>query len=107
MTVVGLAEKLLIVGEGPVGTFVGVKIVPVCTTSKLEGVICFSRFRSLLFQRLSGTPLMKILLPLSARIKPYFFLAFFITCSSAGLLDLWKLAVWRCGRLLDGAFGRV
>jgi hypothetical protein len=29
ITVVGFAEKLLMVGEAPVGTFAGVKIVPV------------------------------------------------------------------------------
>ena len=35
-------------------------MVPCCTTSKLEAVIFFSRLRFVLFQRLSGTPLMKI-----------------------------------------------
>src|SRR6202021_670958 len=83
-TVEGLAVKLVMVGAAPVGTFAGVKIVPVCTTSKSEAVICFRRFRSVLFQRLSGAPLMKIALPLSARINPYFFMAVRITWSSAG-----------------------
>ena len=73
LMLVGFAVKLEMVGEGPVGTFAGVKMVPCWTTSKFAAVIDFSRFRLVLFQRESGAPLMKIALPLSARIIPYFF----------------------------------
>ena len=43
----------------------------------------FSRLRLALFQRSSGTPLIKMALPLSPRIMPYFFNAVRITWSSA------------------------
>src|SRR6266852_2768762 len=82
-TVDRFAVKLLIVGDGPAGTFAGVKIVPICATSKFDAVIFFSKLRSLLFQRSSGTPLMKMALPLSARIMPYSFRAVRTTLSSA------------------------
>ena len=54
-------------------------MVPVWTISKFDVVMLFNRFKSVLFQRLSGAPLMKIPLPLSASIKPYFFIAVRIT----------------------------
>src|SRR5712692_1730426 len=82
-TVDKFAAKLLIVGGAPVGTFAGVKIVRICTTSKFDAAMFFSKLRSLLFQRSSGAPLMKMALPLSARIMPYSFRAVRTTLSSA------------------------
>src|SRR5690349_19651804 len=84
VTVDGFAVKLLTVGEGPVGTLASVYTVPRATTSKFDAVICFNKFRFVLFQALSGVPLMKIPLPLSARIMPYFLSAVRMTWSSAG-----------------------
>src|SRR5713101_1240034 len=103
VTVDRFAVKLLIVGDAPAGTFAGVKIVPICTTSKFDAVIFFSKLRSLLFQRLSGTPLMKIPLPLSAKIIPYFFRAVRITWSSAGKPEISKLALRRSRVPMGGA----
>src|SRR5436309_5625160 len=107
MILVGFAEKLLIVGARPVGTFAGVTIVPVSTTSKFDAVICFSKLRLVLFQRLSGAPLMKMALPLSARIMPYFLSAVRITRSSAGKPEMSKLAFRRRRVPIGGAFASV
>src|SRR5579863_309800 len=82
-------------------------MVPCCTTSKLEPVMLFRRFRSLLFQRLSGAPLMYMALPLSARIIPYFFSAVRITWSSAGKPEISKLAFRRRRVPMGGALGLV
>ena len=71
--------KLPIVGTEPVGMLAFVYTVPMATTSKLDAVILLSWLRSLLFHRLSGAPLMKIPLPLSARIMPNVFSAVRIT----------------------------
>ena len=79
LMLVGFAVKLEMVGDGPLGTFAGVKIVPCWTTSKFAAVMDFRRLRLVLFQRESGAPLMKMALPLSARIIPYFFNAARIT----------------------------
>src|SRR5216684_2319169 len=106
-TIAGFAVKLEMVGEGPVGTFASVKIVPICTTSKFDAVMLFSKLRLVLFQRSSGTPLMKMPLPLSARIKPNFFMAVRITWSSAGKVEILKLALSRSRVPMGGALGSV
>src|ERR1039458_8506188 len=72
LTVIGSAVKLATAGDGPVGTFDGVYTGFIRTTSKLDAVMLLSMSRSLLFQWLSGMPVMKMALPLSARIMPYF-----------------------------------
>src|SRR5215472_13273060 len=75
----------------------------ISTTSKFDAVMVFNWFKSLLFQRLSGAPLMKIALPLSARIIPYFFSAVRITWSSAGNPEMSKLAFKRNRVPIGGA----
>src|SRR5690349_14695478 len=107
VTVDGLAVKLEMVGEGPVGTLASVTIVPICTTSKLDAVMLFSRLRSLLFHRVSGAPLMKMPLPLSARIIPYFLSAVRMTWSSAGKPEMSKLAFRRSRVPMGGELGSV
>src|SRR5438876_502588 len=82
-------------------------MVPICTTSKLEAVIGFRLFKSVLFQRLSGAPLMKIPLPLSARISPYFFIAVRITWFAAENPEMSKLALSLRRVPIGGAFGSV
>src|ERR1700719_3375139 len=78
-------------------------MVPIATTSKLAAVMVLSRFKSELFQLLSGVPLIKIPLPLSARIIPYFFSAVRITWSSAGKPEISKLALRRSRVPMGGA----
>lgn len=57
-----------------------VTTVPILTTSKSEPLMPFRVFSSESFQRGSGAPLTYQLLPLSARIIPYFFSARRMTC---------------------------
>ena len=72
ITVCGFAVKLVICGEGPCGTFCGVYSGLMRTTSNADAGTIFNVPKSLLFQRLSGSPLMYMELPLSAMIIPYF-----------------------------------
>ena len=58
----------------------GVTILSIFTTSKFEPLIVFNAFNSSSLQRGSGAPLMYQFEPLSASIKPYFFMARRITC---------------------------
>src|ERR1700682_5462165 len=78
-------------------------MVPIATTSKFEAVMVLSRFKLELFQRSSGVPLIKIPLPLSARIIPYFFRAVRITRSSGGERVISKLALRRSRVPMGGA----
>src|SRR5215472_18551376 len=82
-------------------------MVPVCTASKFEALMDFNKFRSLLLHRLSGVPLIKMALPLSARIIPYFFRAVRITWSSAGKPEMSKLDFKRRRSPMGGALGSV
>src|SRR5215470_16583359 len=82
-------------------------MVPISTTSKADAVIVFSKLRSVLFQLLSGVPLMKMALPLSARIIPYFLSAVRMTWSSAGNVEMSKLAFRRSRVPIGGALGSV
>src|SRR5215472_8736100 len=79
----------------------------ISTTSKFEAVMLFKRFKSLLFQALSGVPLIKIPLPLSARIIPYFLSAVRMTWSSGGKPEMSKLAFSRRRIPMGGALGSV
>src|SRR5690349_11569327 len=99
----GVAVKLRMVGGGPLGTLPGVYIVPICTTSKLAAVIFFRLLRSELFQRLSGAPLIKIPLPLSARIMPNFLSAVRITWLAGEKPDMSKSALSRSRVPIGGA----
>src|SRR5882672_4541359 len=66
-------------GAEPCGTFADVITVGICTTSKFAAVTVPSECRSLSFHRLSGAPVMNMGLPLSAMMRPYFFIALRIT----------------------------
>src|SRR5207344_649348 len=80
LTLVGDAVKLAMAGAAPCGTLDAVYTGFIWTTSNAEAGTCPRLCRSSLSQRLSGAPLMYIALPLSAMIRPYFFMAFRITC---------------------------
>src|SRR6202171_6161160 len=77
------------------------------TTSKSEAVMLLSCERSLLFQRLSGAPLMYMALPLSARMIPYFFSAVRITWFCAEKPEISKPAFSRMRIPMGGALGSV
>src|SRR5262252_4947535 len=77
------------------------------TTSKFDAAIVFSILRSVLFQLSSGVPLMKMPLPLSARIIPYFLSAVRMTWSSAGNGEISKLAFRRRRVPIGGALGSL
>src|SRR5215469_4198201 len=79
----------------------------ISTTSKFDAVMVFNWFKSLLFQALSGVPLMKIALPLSARIIPYFFSAVRMTWSSGGNPEMSKVDFRRRRIPMGGALGSV
>src|SRR6478735_6247648 len=93
------AVKLRITGADPLGAVArsqpghaGV----IFTTSKFDPAMLPSLARSLSFHRASGVPWKKRLLPLSARIKPYFFIAVRIT---------WLL--WENFEMSNPAFNRM
>ena len=74
-----LAEKLEMIGVGPEGMLEFVYRGDKVRTSKSSAVAPLRRWRSLLFQRLSGVPEMYRADPLSARMRPYFFKALRMT----------------------------
>src|ERR1700730_12412399 len=67
----------------------------------------FNLLKSELLQRLSGAPLIKTTLPLSARIMPYFFSAVRITWFAGESPLMSKLAFNRRRVPIGGAFGFV
>ena len=69
--------------------------MPIWTTSKSEAVIEPRLCRSVLFHLLSEVPLMKMPLPLSARMMPYSFMARRTVCTRGVYGEMSKLALSR------------